>query len=148
LKKKIKLYNIHVKIKYFNIKVNIHYKFICSNKIKLEQWRDWRRRRIVVPGTIWSIRGRTRTNHLWSYIHDHLVKFFIIRRESFIFFSEMDHMLLQGRELLRLGAQYQLRALNNWDTTGRSHVLSRGVGKSVHSISIGSTRRSCYHPQI
>jgi hypothetical protein len=39
-------------------------------------------------------KGRTHTTHLWSHIYDHSVEFFIIRRESFIFFSEMGRMFL------------------------------------------------------
>jgi hypothetical protein len=34
-------------------------------------------------------------------------------------FCEMSRMLLQGHELLRLGARYRLRVLNGWHTTGR-----------------------------
>ena len=46
-----------------NINPNIHYKFICSNKIKLEQWRHWRRRRrrLVVPRTKQPKKERTCT---------------------------------------------------------------------------------------
>jgi len=31
---------------------------------------------------------------------------------------------------------------------GHPQVFSRSVGESIHLISIGSTRRSCLHPQI
>ena len=129
----------------------MNYKCICSNKIKLEQWRRWRRRRrrLVVPETIRQKRRRTRTTtHLWSHVHDHLTKLLIIRRKSLRFFGEMGRMLLQDRELLRLGAQYQLWAPNGWDTTSRPQVLSHSVGESVHPISIWSTRWSCLHPWI
>jgi hypothetical protein len=64
-------------------------------------------------------RGHTRTTHLWSHIYNHSTEFFNIRRDSFIFFNEMGRMLLQGRELLRLGTRYWLWAPNNWDTTSR-----------------------------
>jgi hypothetical protein len=130
----------------------MNYKCICSNKIKLEQWRRWRRRRrrrLVVPETIRQKRRRTRTTtHLWSHVHDHLTKLLIIRRKSLRFFGEMGRMLLQDRELLRLGAQYQLWAPNGWDTTSRPQVLGHSVGESVHPISIGLTRKSYLHPQI
>ena len=104
--------------------------------------------RLVVPGTIGLKRGRTRTTHIWSHIHVHSAEFFIIRRESFIFFSEMGCMFLQGHKLLKLGARYQLRAPNGWDTMSHLQVLGYSVGESIHSISIRSTRRSCIHPQI
>jgi len=65
-----------------------------------------------------------------------------------VFFSELSRVLLQGHELLRLGARYWLRAPNGWDTTGRPQVLDRSVGEPIHSIFIGSTRRSNLHPQI
>ena len=104
---------------------------------------------MVVPGTIRLKRERTRTTHLWFHVHDHLAELFIICQKSLIFFSEMGRMLLQGHELLRLGARYRLRAPNDWDTTGCPQVLDRNVGESAHPISIGSTRRrSCLHPQI
>ena len=61
-----------------------------------------RRRRLVVPDTIWSKSGCTRTTHLWFHIDNHSMKFFIICKELFIFFNEMDRMFLQGRVLLRL----------------------------------------------
>jgi hypothetical protein len=60
----------------------------------------WRRRRLVVLWAIWPKRDRTSTTHLWSHVHYHLAKLFIIHRESLIFFGEMGHMLLQGRKLL------------------------------------------------
>jgi len=60
----------------------------------------------------------------------------------------MNRVLLEGHELLRLGAQYWLGAPNGWDTTGRPQVLSRSVGEPIHPIFIGSTRRSNLHPQI
>jgi len=63
-------------------------------------------------------------------------------------FGELSRVLLQGHELLRLGALYWLGAPNGWDTTGRSQVLGRSVGEPVHLIFIGSTRRSNLHPQI
>ena len=59
----------------------------------------------------------------------------------------MGCMLLQGRELLRLGGRYRLQAPNGWDTTGHLQV-GRGVGEFAHLISIGSTRWSYLHPQI
>jgi len=104
-------------------------------------------RRLAVPRTIRPKTEWTRTTHLWSHVHDHLSELFIIRRESFIFFSEMGRMLLQG-ELPRLGTWYRLRAPSGWDTTGRPQVLGRSVKEFVHPISIGSTRWSCLHPQI
>jgi len=104
-------------------------------------------RRLAVPETIRPKTEWTRTTHLWSHVHDHLSELFIIRRESFIFFSEMGRMLLQ-RELPRLGTWYRLRAPSGWDTTGRPQVLGRSVKEFVHPISIGSTRWSCLHPQI
>ena len=67
-----------------------------------------RRRRLVVPRTIRPKKGRTRTTHLWSHVHDHLAELFIISRESLIFFSEMSRVLLQGHKLLRLGPWYRL----------------------------------------
>ena len=90
-------------------------------------------------------RWRTHTTHSWSHIHDHLVELFIIRQESLIFFGEMSRVLLEGHELLRLSARYWLGAPNGWDTTSRPQILSLSVRESVHSISIGSTRRSCLH---
>jgi hypothetical protein len=60
----------------------------------------------------------------------------------------MNRVLLEGHELLRLGAQYWLGAPNGWDTIGRPQVLSRSVREPVHPIFIGSTRRSNLHPQI
>ena len=63
-------------------------------------------------------------------------------------FGDMSRVLLQGHELLRLGARYRLGAPNSWDTTSRPQVLGRNVGETVHLISIRSTRRSCLHPQI
>jgi hypothetical protein len=56
--------------------------------------------------------------------------------------------LLQGHELLRLGARYWLGAPNGWDTTGRLQVLGSSVGEPVHPIFIRSTGRSNVHPQI
>jgi hypothetical protein len=91
----------------------------------------------------------TCTTHTWSHIYDHSAELFIIRsRELLILFSEINHMLLQGHELLRLGTRYRLRAPNGWDTTGDPLVLDCSVGESIHPISIGSTRRSCLHQQI
>jgi hypothetical protein len=104
---------------------------------------------LVVLGTIQPKRGRTCTTHLWSYVHDHLTKLFIIRWESLIFFSEMSRrVLLQGHELLRLGAWYRLETPNIWDTMGCPQVLDCSFGESVHPISIGPIRQSCLHPQI
>jgi hypothetical protein len=60
----------------------------------------------------------------------------------------MSRVLLQGHELLRLSAWYWLGAPNGWDTTSRLQVLDRSVWEPVHSIFIGSTRRSYLHPQI
>ena len=88
----------------------------------------------------------TRTNHLWSHVYNHMAELFIICRESLIFFSERSRVLLQGHELLRLGARYRLRALNDWDTTGRQQVISRSVGESVHSISIGLVHQTILPP--
>jgi hypothetical protein len=65
-----------------------------------------------------------------------------------VFFGELSHMLLQGHELLRLGARYWLGAPNGWNTTGRPQVLRRSVGEPVNPIVIGSTRRSNLHSQI
>jgi hypothetical protein len=73
----IKLYKLTVKktnyankillnIKNKKIKLNnIHYKLnVFPKKLKLEQWRSWRRRRrrkkrLIVPGTLRPKRGRT-----------------------------------------------------------------------------------------
>jgi hypothetical protein len=60
----------------------------------------------------------------------------------------MSCVLLQGHELLRLGARYWLGAPNGWDTTGRLQVLGSSVGEPVHPIFIESTGRSNVHPQI
>jgi hypothetical protein len=90
----------------------------------------------------------TCTTHLWSHVHDHLEKKFIIRRESLKFFGEMSHMLLQCRKLLRLGARYRLQAPNDWDTTSHTQVLGYSIEESIHTISIASTERSYFHPQI
>ena len=125
----------NIKIKFNNIYLNIHYK-----KIKLEQWRSWRRRwwwRLVVPGTKRPKRRRTCITHVWSNVHDHLTELVIICRESLVFFYEMSRVLLQGNKLLRLGAQYWLEAPNGWDTIGRPQVLGRSVGETVHLICIG-----------
>jgi len=65
-----------------------------------------------------------------------------------VFFGELSHVLLQGHELLRLGAWYWLGAPNGWNTTGRPQVLGCSVGEPVNLIFIGSTRRSNLHPQI
>jgi hypothetical protein len=57
------------------------------NKIELEQWRSWRRRRrrsLVVPVSIRPKRERTCTTHLWFNVHDYLAELFIIRRELLI----------------------------------------------------------------
>ena len=78
---------------------------------------------------------------LWCHVHDNLAKF-IIRRELLVFLGEMTRVLLQGHELLRLGAP------NGWGTTGRLQVLGRGVGEPIHLIFIESTGRSYRHPQI
>ena len=100
---------------------------MCFKKnIKLAQWRSWRRRRrrLVVLGTIRLKRGRTCITTLWCQVHDHLAKLFIIRRKLLIFLGEMSRVLLQGHELLRLGARYWLGALNDWDTTGCRKFLA------------------------
>jgi len=118
--------------------------------IKLAQWRSWRmrrRRRLVVPGTIRLKKGRTCITTLWCQVHDHLANLFKIRREL-RFFGEMNCVLLQGHELIRLSAWYWLGAPNGWDNTGRPQVLGRSVWEPVHLIFIGSTRRSYLHPQI
>jgi hypothetical protein len=60
----------------------------------------------------------------------------------------MSRVLLQGHELLRLGAQYWLGAPNSWDTTSPPQVLDRSVGEPIHLIFIESTKRSYLHPQI
>jgi hypothetical protein len=60
----------------------------------------------------------------------------------------MIRVLLQGQELLKLGARYWLGAPNSWDTMGRSQVLCRSVGEPVHLIFLRSTGRSYLHPQI
>ena len=65
-----------------------------------------------------------------------------------VLFGELSHVLLQGHELLRLGARYWLEAPNGWDTTGCPQVLGHSVGEPVHLIFIGSTGRSNLHPQI
>ena len=117
-----------------------------QKKIKLEQWRSWRRRRrwwrLVVFGTKQPKRRRTCIIHLWCNFHDQLTELFIIHRELLVFFGEMSRVLLQGHDLLRLGAP------NGWDTTSRPLVLFRSVGEPVHPIFIRSTRRSYLHPQI
>jgi hypothetical protein len=41
-----------------------------------------------------------------------------------VFFGELSRVLLQGHELLRLGARYWLGAPNSWDTTGCPQVLA------------------------
>jgi len=64
------------------------------------------------------------------------------------FFGEMSHMLLQCRKLLRLGARYRLQAPNDWDTTSHTQVLGYSIEESIHTISIASTERSYFHPQI
>ena len=104
--------------------------------------------RLVIPRTIWSKKGRTLTTHLWSHIHDHLAKLFIICQELLILFGEISHVLLQGQDLLRLGTQYRLSAPNGWDNTGCPQVLDYTVGESVYLISIRSTWWSCLYPQI
>jgi hypothetical protein len=124
---------------------------MCFQKnIQLAQWRSWRirRRRLVVPGTIRPKRGRSCITTLWCQVHDHLAKLFIICRELLVFLGEMSRVLMQGHKLLRLGARYWLGASNGWETTGRPQVLDRSVGEPVHSIFIGSTKRSYLHPQI
>ena len=65
-----------------------------------------------------------------------------------VFFGELSRVLLQGHELLRLGARYWLGAPNGWNTTGRLQVLGCSVGEPVNPIFIRSTRRSNLHPQI
>jgi len=46
----------------------------------------------------------------------------------------MSRVLLQGHELLRLGARYWLGAPNSWDTTGHPQVLGHSIGEPVHPI--------------
>jgi hypothetical protein len=53
---------------------------------------------------------------LWCHVHDYLAKLFIICREFLVFLGEMSRVLLQGHELLRLGARYWWGASNGWDT--------------------------------
>jgi len=65
-----------------------------------------------------------------------------------VFVNELSRVLLQGHELLRLGARYWLGAPNSWNTTGRPQVVGRSVVEPVNSIFIGSTWRSNLHPQI
>jgi len=123
-----------------------------QKKNKLEQWRSGRRRRrwwrLVVFGTKQPKRRRTCIIHLWCNFHDHLAELFIIRRELLVFFGVMSRVLLQGHDLLRLGARYWLGAPNGWDTTSRPQVLGRNVGEPVHLIFIKSIRQSYLHPQI
>jgi len=88
------------------------------------------------------------TTHLWFHVHDHLAELFVIRWKLLILLGEISRVLFQGHDLLRLGAQYWLGAPNGWDTTSCLQVLGRSVGEFVHLIFIGSTRRSCLHPQI
>jgi len=124
---------------------------MCFQKnIKLAQWRSWRRRRrrLVVPKTIQLKKRCTCISTLWCHVHDHLVKLFIIHRELLVFLGEMSRVMLQGHELLRLGARYWLEVPNGWDTTGCLQVLGHSVGEAVHPIFIGSIRRSYLHPQI
>jgi len=59
-----------------------------------------------------------------------------------VFVGELSRVLLQGHELLRLGAP------NGWNTTGRPQVVGRSVGEPVNLIFIGFTWRSNLHPQI
>ena len=73
-------------------------------------------------------------------------KLFIIRRELLVFLSEMSRVLLQGHELLRLGAWYWLGAPNGWDIMGRPQVLGPSVGEHVHLIFIGYTGWSYLYP--
>jgi len=56
--------------------------------------------------------------------------------------------VLQGHELLRLGARYWLGAPNDWNTTGHPQVLGRSVGEPVNPIFIGSTRQFNLHPRF
>jgi hypothetical protein len=72
----------------------------------------------------------------------------MLRFEVVVFFGELSHVLLQGHELLRLGARYWLGAPNGWNTKGRPQVLGHSVGKPINPIFIGSTKRSNLHPQI
>jgi len=65
-----------------------------------------------------------------------------------VFIGELSRVLLQGHELLRLGARNWLRAPNGWNTTGRPQVVGRSVGEPVNPIFIGSTWQSNLHPQI
>jgi len=104
--------------------------------------------RLVISGTKQQKRRRTCITHMWSNVHDHLAELFIIHRRLLVFFDEMSRVLLQGHELLRLGARYWLGAPNGWDTTGRLQVLGHSIGEPVHPIFIESTRQSYLHPQI
>jgi hypothetical protein len=63
-------------------------------------------------------------------------------------FRWAEPVLLQGHELLRLGARYWLGAPNGWNTTGCPQVLGRSVREPVNPIFIGSTRQSNLYPQI
>jgi len=63
-------------------------------------------------------------------------------------YNKLSRVLLQGHELLRLGARYWLGAPSGWETTGRPQVLGRSVGEHVYPIFIRSTGRSNLHPQI
>ena len=100
-----------------------------------------------------SIRECTCTTHLWSNLYYHSVEFFIIHKESFIFFIEMDctflyFLIYQGHELRRLSAHDRLWASNSQNTTGRPQILSRSVREFVHPLSIASTRWSYLQPRI
>jgi len=68
-----------------------------------------------------------------------------------VFFSELSRVLLQGQELLRLGAP------NGWNTTGRLQVVDCSVGELVNPILSGPPDDpppytypdgSKYHPRI
>jgi hypothetical protein len=127
--------------------------------------RSWRRRLVVIrPKKI------RRTCSTIYHVHNHFAKLFISRFLLFIsrflsfilcfllclrrfelcvlrwyvvvFVGEMSRVLLQGHELLRLGAP------NGWNTTGRPQVVGRSVGEPVNPIFIGSTWRANLHPQI
>jgi hypothetical protein len=61
----------------------------------------------------------------------------VLRWQVVVFFGELSRVLLQGHELLRLGAWYWLGAPNGWNTTGRPQVVGRSVGEPVNPIFSG-----------
>jgi hypothetical protein len=72
----------------------------------------------------------------------------VLRWYVIVFLGELSRVLLQGHELLRLGARYWLGAPNAWNTTGRPQVVGHSVGEPVNLIFIRSTWRANLHPQI